>query len=60
MFEKIDANSDGKVTKEEFKTLSDALKDRLKGKGGKAGKVGELLGDKLFDKIDANSDGEIT
>ena len=57
MFEKIDANSDGKVTKEE---LSDALKDRLKGKGGKAGKVGELLGDKLFDKIDANSDGEIT
>ena len=58
MFEKMDANADGKVTKDEFKTFSDALKDRLKDKGGKAGKVGELIGDKLFDKMDA--DGEIT
>jgi len=60
MFEKMDANGDGKVTKEEFKTFSDALKDRLKDKGGKAGKVGELIGDKLFDKMDANADGEIS
>jgi Ca2+-binding EF-hand superfamily protein len=52
MFEKMDANSDGKVSKDEFKKF---FEERLKDKG-KGEKAGELMV-RLFDKADANADG---
>lgn len=62
LFAKMDANGDGKVTKEEFKIFADAVKEKLKDKGaGKGEKLAGLLGaDKLFEKMDANKDGEVS
>lgn len=52
VFAKLDANSDGKVTKEEFKKLSEIGQGQLKGRA-------ELL-DKVFDKLDANANGALS
>ncbi|MGL4551253.1 MAG: EF-hand domain-containing protein [Gemmataceae bacterium] len=52
MFEKMDADADGKVSKEEFKKASE---ERLKDKG-KGDKAGEFMA-RLFDKADADADG---
>jgi hypothetical protein len=53
LFKRIDANGDGKVSKEEFKAFFEKFgKGRLKDNP-------ELL-DKLFDRLDANGDGSLS
>jgi hypothetical protein len=53
LFKKMDANGDGKVSKEEFKAFFDKV-----GKG-KLKDNPELL-DKLFDKLDTDGDGSLS
>lgn len=52
LFEKLDANGDGKISKEEFAKFGAKFG---KGKGG-AGKAGKGKG-KLFEKLDGDGDG---
>lgn len=62
LFERIDADKDGKVTKDEYKKFFDTLAEKMKdaGKGEKiAGKLGDVA-DKSFEKMDADKDGKIT
>jgi len=62
MFERMDADQDGKVTKEEFKkfreTLAEKMKDKLPGGAG-AGMLDKIF-DGMFEKMDADKDGIIT
>jgi hypothetical protein len=51
LFKKLDANGDGKVTKEEFAKFGE---NRPKG-NAKPGAA-----DKIFDRLDANADGSIS
>jgi Skp family chaperone for outer membrane proteins len=62
VFEKLDADADGKVTKEEYKKGFDKLKETLAEKGGEKAKalVEKMDADKSFEKIDANKDGAIS
>lgn len=66
VFEKLDADSDGKLFKDEFKKFTEIIKERLKnsGKGEKLEKIGDRLGDQLidrwFNKADSNGDGSIS
>jgi Ca2+-binding EF-hand superfamily protein len=57
LFARMDANGDGKLTREEFAQFAAKVAEHHKDKG-KSGKGGHA--DKLFDKIDANHDGVIT
>lgn len=65
MFDKMDANGDGKLTKDEFVKGMSAFYSMMAAKGaGKGGKMdkekmGEMLGQR-FDAIDADKKGEIT
>jgi Ca2+-binding EF-hand superfamily protein len=62
LFEKMDADKDGKVTKDEYKKFFDGVVEKLKdaGKGEKiAGKL-DGVAEKSFEKIDADKDGKIT
>jgi len=60
IFAKLDADSDGKLTKDEFKKFTETIGEKLKDKG-KGGKLPEgALGDKLFEKMDANKDGSVS
>jgi len=52
LFKRLDANKDGKLSKEEFKQLAELGQGRLKDKP-------ELV-DKLFEKLDADGDGFVT
>jgi Ca2+-binding EF-hand superfamily protein len=51
LFKKLDANGDGKVSKEEFAKMAERAGG--KGKGGKGG-------DKLFGRLDGDNDGFIS
>ena len=57
-FKKLDANSDGKLSREEFdkmrENLPEKIKERAQGKGN-----GQFSG-KMFDLMDANKDGFIS
>jgi Ca2+-binding EF-hand superfamily protein len=58
IFEKMDANGDGSVSREE---LSKFFGERLKDKGkGKAGDLMATVVGRMFDKLDANGDGKLT
>jgi hypothetical protein len=64
MFEKMDTNGDGKVTKEEYTKSVEAMMARFKEKApekfkGKEGESAERIG-KRFDAIDTNKDGTIS
>lgn len=62
MFEKMDADGDGKVTKDEYKKYREQASAQLKEKA-KNEKIAGLLDsvlDKLFEKMDADSDGKVT
>lgn len=54
IFKKLDANSDGKVSKDEFNRLADRLAKKLD-----ADKAKEMA-TKLFEKLDADKDGSIS
>lgn len=68
LFTTMDADSDGKVSKDEFtkgmEKVMEKMKERAADKGGKAAdmleKLGGQIGGKLFDKLDADSDGKLT
>lgn len=68
MFDMMDANTDGKLSKDEFKTgmekVAEKLKEKAADKGGKAAgaleKIGDKLGEKMFDKLDADKDGSVS
>jgi Ca2+-binding EF-hand superfamily protein len=68
LFGTMDADGDGKVTRDEFtkgmEKMLEKVKDKAADKGGKAGnlleKLGGQVGGKLFDKLDADSDGKLT
>jgi len=55
LFKKLDANSDGKLSKDEFVKLAELRKGDGEGKG----KGGEFL-DKLFTKLDVDNDGSLS
>ena len=59
-FEKLDADKDGKVTKEEFKTFRETMAEKIKDKvpGGVA--LLDKIYDGLFAKMDADKDDVIT
>jgi Ca2+-binding EF-hand superfamily protein len=59
LFARLDADGDGKLTKDEFRKGMEAVRDRLKEKA-KGGRFGDGIGDKLFEKMDANGDGVVT
>ncbi len=59
VFKKLDANGDGKISKEEFAKMME-MRGKAKGKGkAGAGKDKEML-EKLFDKLDADNDGYLS
>ncbi len=61
MFEMMDGDKDGKVTKDEFKkyreTMAEKMKDKLPGGGGA---MLEKLFDGMFEKMDGDKDGKVT
>lgn len=62
LFEKMDADGDGTITKDEYKKFREQAAEKLKdsGKGGNlAGKLDGIF-DKLFEKMDADRDGKVT
>lgn len=68
VFELMDANADGKLSKDEFKTGMEKVAEKMKERAGdKAGdKADKLAGafdkiaDKVFDKLDADKDGSVS
>lgn len=58
-FKKMDGDSDGKVTKEEFKKSFNAFGGAL-GKGNGQGANRGEFGDRMFDRMDADKDGKLT
>jgi Ca2+-binding EF-hand superfamily protein len=68
VFAALDADSDGKLTKDEYKKSLEKMTEKAKDKGGEKGdkaaaaleKIGEKMIDKLFDKLDADKDGTIS
>lgn len=66
LFEVMDADADGKVTKNEFKKGMETVAAKMKERGaaGRGGaileKLGGQIGEKLFEKLDADSDGKLS
>lgn len=68
LFDTMDADADGTVSKDEFtkgmEKVFDKMKEKAADKGGKAAglleKAGGQLGGKLFDKLDADGDGKLS
>src|SRR5438477_10325486 len=58
LFARLDADGDGKLTREEFKKFAEMVRDRLQARG-KGGKLPAGLGEKLLDRLDADQDGVI-
>src|SRR5690349_12343902 len=54
LFDRADANGDGKISRAEFRKFFAGL-----GKGKLAGK-GKVLADRIFDKLDADEDGYLS
>lgn len=55
-FKKLDANSDGKLSREEFDKMRDNLPEKLKDRAKGAGQ----FGGKMFELMDANKDGSVS
>jgi len=60
LFEKMDANGDGKITKEEYKKSQEAMLEKIKDKLGDKADMMTKIFEKMFDKMDADSDGVVT
>jgi Ca2+-binding EF-hand superfamily protein len=62
LFERIDADKDGKITKEEYKKFFEGVAEKMK-ESGKGAKIADKLGDvadRSFEKMDADKDGKVT
>jgi len=60
LFGQMDADKDGKVTKEEFKKFREAMAEKIKDKlPGGAGVLDKAF-DGMFEKMDADKDGIVT
>ena len=60
LFEQMDADKDGKVTKEEFKKFRETMAEKLKDKLPGGGAMLDKLFDGMFEKMDADKDGVVT
>jgi Ca2+-binding EF-hand superfamily protein len=56
IFEKMDADKDGKLSKEEFSKYFEDLMSRLPKGGNKFGN----FSDRIFDRLDGDKDGKLT
>jgi Ca2+-binding EF-hand superfamily protein len=59
----MDANGDGKLTKEEYRSFLESAKSKVQAKTGKAAKAGGKggkLADKIFEMMDTNKDGVVS
>src|SRR5262245_21117795 len=59
IFKRLDANNDGKVTKEEFKAGLAKLAENAPALKDKPQALDKLV-DKIFERLDANCDGSLT
>src|SRR5947207_678054 len=60
IFEFLDADKDGKLTKEEFKKITEKLAELGQGKLKDKPELLEKIGERLFEKLDADKDGTIS
>ncbi|MGL6097068.1 MAG: EF-hand domain-containing protein [Fimbriiglobus sp.] len=58
LFGKLDANADGKLTKEELAVIGEKMAEKFKEKTGKD--LPDGFGEKLFDRADVDGDGVLT
>ncbi len=57
IFKKLDANNDGKLSRDEFMKMADWIKAR---RGDKAGEKALKFLPRMFERLDANKDGSLT
>jgi hypothetical protein len=61
LFKKLDADNDGKLSKDEFKKIGDAAGQKVQIKNSPfGGAIRDAIIEKLFEKLDADSDGMLT
>ena len=60
LFKKLDADGDGKITKDEFKKLGEMISQFGQGKLKDNPELMEKILDKMFERLDADGDGKLT
>jgi EF-hand domain pair len=60
LFKKLDADGDGKITKDEFKKLGEMISQFGQGKLKDNPGLMEKILDKMFERLDADGDGKLT
>jgi hypothetical protein len=61
LFKKLDADNDGKLSKDEFKKIGDAVGAKGQVKGAPfGGALKDAIIEKVFEKLDADGDGTLT
>jgi hypothetical protein len=60
LFKKLDADGDGKLTKDEFKKLGDMIGQLGQGKLKDNPELMDKILDRMFDRLDADGDGKIS
>jgi hypothetical protein len=56
LFQRLDVNGDGKISKDEFARFAEELREKAKEKG-KGEKADGRIADTLFQRLDTNHDG---